>query len=626
MDKKPFRNSGSSPKPAPGKRGFKNAALIALIVLVGVIIFAAYKQPSKLTQVALSQVVSQANAGQVKDLTIKGNEVDVTKKDQSAASEKAYKESGSTIYEQGLNKNIEGLTVNPQPDSNSNSMWVSLASGILPVILISGVLFFMLRSAQGQGNQALSFSKSRARLYGNEKDKVSFKDVAGSDEAKQDLEEVVEFLKFPKKFEGVGARIPKGVLLVGPPGTGKTMLARAVAGEANVPFFSISGSEFVEMFVGVGASRVRDLFAKAKKNSPCIIFVDEIDAVGRKRGSGMGGGHDEREQTLNQILVEMDGFEQGQNVIVLAATNRADVLDPALLRPGRFDRRVGIGLPDRKDREAILKVHFAKKPLAKNVDLDALAAKSAGSSGADLANIANEAAILAARHDRKEITQSDVTSAFEKVAIGPERKSKVMNEKEKEITAYHEAGHAIVGHVLPDSDMVHKVTIIPRGGTGGVTWFIPPEDRSYHSIIEFKDILARMLGGRIAEEVVLGADRVTTGAGNDLQKAAELARDMIINQGMGTKLRDQVFHVDEGIMMDKLMHEREYSEDTAKIIDDEVESLISEAGRRARAVIKANKPQLEELKKALIEKETVEAPEVLKILKGSTLPKEAALY
>lgn len=440
------------------------------------------------------------------------------------------------------------------------------------------------------------------------------------------MQEVVEFLKFPKKFEAVGAKIPKGVLLIGPPGTGKTMMARAVAGEANVPFFSISGSEFVEMFVGVGASRVRDLFAKAKKNSPCIIFIDEIDAVGRKRGSGMGGGHDEREQTLNQILVEMDGFEQGTTVIVLAATNRADVLDPALLRPGRFDRRVNIDLPDRKDREAILKIHFAKKPLAKNVDLDALAAKTAGSSGADLSNMANEAAIVAARNNRHQISQDDVTSAFERVAIGPERKTKVMSEKEKELTAYHEAGHAIVGHVLPDSDTVHKVTIIPRGGTGGVTWFIPPEDKNYHSIIEYKDVLARMLGGRIAEEVVYGSDRVTTGAGNDLQKAAELAREMIVSQGMGKKLRDQVFHTEDGIMMERIMHDRQYSDETAKIIDDEVESLITEAGTRARQVIKANRAKLEDLKDRLLKNETVEAAEVLEVLKGTVMPKEAQLY
>jgi cell division protease FtsH len=340
----------------------------------------------------------------------------------------------------------------------------------------------------------------------------------------------------------------------------------------------------------------------------------------------MGGGHDEREQTLNQILVEMDGFEQGQNVIVLAATNRADVLDPALLRPGRFDRRVNISLPDRKDREAILKVHFKDKPLAKHVDLDALAAKSAGSSGADLANIANESAILAARRDHKEISSDDVTEAFERVAIGPERKSRIMTDKEKELSAYHEAGHALVGHVLPDSDPIHKVTIIPRGGTGGVTWSIPPEDKSYHSIIEYKDVLGRMLGGRVAEELVYGHDRVTTGAGDDLQKAAELARDMVMHQGMGTKLRDQVFQVDEGMMLERLVHEREYSDETARVIDDEVESLITEAANRARAVIKANMHYLAALKDKLLEKETIEAAEVAKVFEGSRMPKAAALY
>ncbi len=605
-------------------RGLKNLGFAALVLLFGLIIFAAYGQPSQLKQVPLSQVVQEANSGQYQKIQVNGNALTITKKGDDKASLKSFKDSGSSMKDEGVD--YTKVTVDTRPESNASSTWLNIGVSILPVIIISAVLFFMLRSAQGQGNQAMAFGKSRARLYGNEKDKVLFSDVAGSEEAKVDLQEVVEFLKYPKKFESVGAKIPKGVLLVGPPGTGKTMLARAVAGEANAPFFSISGSEFVEMFVGVGASRVRDLFAKAKKNSPCIIFIDEIDAVGRRRGSGMGGGHDEREQTLNQILVEMDGFEQGTNVIVLAATNRSDVLDPALLRPGRFDRRVNIDLPDRKDREAILKIHFAKKPMGSSVDLDALAAKTAGSSGADLQNIANEAAIIAARHNRKEINQDDVTAAFEKVAIGPERKSKVMSEKEKELTAYHEAGHAIVGHVLPDSDMVHKVTIIPRGGTGGVTWFIPPEDKSYHSIIEFKDVLARMLGGRIAEEIKYGTDRVTTGAGNDLQKAAELARDMVVNQGMGKKLRDQVFHVDEGMMMDKLMHERTYSEDTAKQIDEEVESLISEAANRARMVIKANMDKLENLKKSLLEKETVEAEDVLNILKGSTMPRAASLY
>lgn len=623
MDKKPFQNQ---PKGPGNRRGLKNFGFIALVILFGMIIFAAYGQPNELEEVPLSDVVRSANSGEISKITIKDNTLEITKKDEQEPSQKSTKEGGSTIYEQGLKPDIEGLVVDPQPASSAGATWASIGINLLPVVIIALVLIFMLRSAQGQGNQALSFGKSRARLYGNEKEKVTFANIAGSDEAKQDLEEVVEFLKFPKKFESVGARIPKGVLLVGPPGTGKTMLARAVAGEANAPFFSISGSEFVEMFVGVGASRVRDLFAKAKKNAPCIIFIDEIDAVGRRRGSGMGGGHDEREQTLNQILVEMDGFEQGTNVIVLAATNRSDVLDPALLRPGRFDRRVNIGLPERRDRKAILKVHFAKKPISKAVDLDALAAKTAGSSGADLANIANEAAIVAARKNRKEIIQSDVTEAFEKVAIGPERKSKIMSDHEKELTAYHEAGHAIVGHILPDSDPIHKVTIIPRGGTGGVTWSIPAEDKSYHSIIEYKDVLARALGGRIAEEVVYGTERVTTGAGSDLPAAAELAREMVIKQGMGKALRNQVFHVEEGIMMERMMHERQYSDETAKVIDDEVEALITEAAERARAVIKANKDKLEALKDRLLEKETVEAEEVIEVLKGYVLPRAATLY
>src|SRR3989344_4880297 len=573
------------------RNNFKNAGFVALLILFGLVVFAAFNQPSTLKDVPFSQIVNRANDGQIKRIVITGNELEITPKGQTKATEKSRKETGSSVYEQGLEQGKVELV---NKEEKTSDLWVMLGVNILPVVIIALILVMMFRSAQGQGSQALSFGKSRARLYGNEKDRISFKDVAGNDESKQDLQEVVEFLKFPKKFESVGAKIPKGVLLIGPPGTGKTLLARAVAGEANAPFFSISGSEFVEMFVGVGASRVRDLFNKAKKNAPCIIFIDEIDAVGRRRGSGMGGGHDEREQTLNQILVEMDGFEQGQNVIVLAATNRSDVLDPALLRPGRFDRRVNIDLPDRKDRKLILETHFKEKPVSKDVDLDALAAKTAGSSGADLANIANEAAILAARHNRKVIENEDVVQAFEKVAIGPERKSKIMSDKEKELTAYHEAGHAVVGHVLPDSDMVHKVTIIPRGATGGVTWFIPPEDKSYHSIIEFKDVLARMLGGRVAEELVYGPDRVTTGAGSDLQKAAELARDMIVNQGMGKALRDQVFHVDEGMMIEKLVHERQYSDDTAKV--------------------------------TLLEKETVEAEEVIKILEGTAMPKEAALY
>jgi len=623
MDRKQFRLSGEGGGKNRGNR-FKNAGFIALLILFGMVVYAAFNQPSSLKDVPFSQVISQANSGQLKSITVNGDELQVTPAGQSKATERSFKENGSSIYEQGLKQGK--VELNNKPQSSSGGTWLLAASNIiLPLIIVVGI-FLMFRSAQGQGNQALSFGKSKARLYGNEKGKITFKEVAGNEEAKQDLEEVVEFLKYPKKFEGVGAKIPKGVLLVGPPGTGKTMLARAVAGEANAPFFSISGSEFVEMFVGVGASRVRDLFNKAKKNAPCIIFIDEIDAVGRRRGSGMGGGHDEREQTLNQILVEMDGFEQGQNVIVLAATNRSDVLDPALLRPGRFDRRVNIDLPDREARKKILQVHFNDKPVGKDVDIDALAAKTAGSSGADLANITNEAAILAARNNRKVIENDDVVNAFEKVAIGPERKSRVMSDKEKELTAYHEAGHAVVGHVLPDSDMVHKVTIISRGSAGGVTWFIPPEDKSYHSVIEYKDVLARMLGGRVAEELVYGEDRVTTGAGSDLQKAAELARDMVMHQGMGKRLRDQVFQVDEGMMLERLVHERQYSDDTAKIIDDEVEALITESARRARTVLKANMKKLEELKVALLEKESIEAAEVARILKGSQMPKEAALY
>jgi cell division protease FtsH len=558
-------------------------------------------------------------------LEIQGNELKVTPKGQDAPTERSTKESG-TIYEQGLKTDAK-VEVSVLPPSTTGEVMWNLAIMIIPVVVIVAFFMFMMRQAQGQNNQAMGFGKSKARLYGQDKEKVVFADVAGNDNAKQDLHEVVDFLKHPKKYKELGAKIPKGVLLVGHPGTGKTLLARAVAGEADVPFFSISGSEFVEMFVGVGASRVRDLFSKAKKNAPCIIFIDEIDAVGRKRGSGMGGGHDEREQTLNQILVEMDGFDANANVIVLAATNRADVLDPALLRPGRFDRRVDIVLPDRRDREAILKVHFKGKPMDNTVDLDALAAKTAGSSGADLANMANESAIIAARRGKKKIANDDVTEAFEKVAIGPERKAKVMNDKEKETTAYHEAGHAIVGHVLPDSDPVHKVTIIPRGGTGGVTWFLPPEDKSYTNVYEFKDILARALGGRIAEQLIYGDDGITTGAGSDLRKATEIARDMVIEQGMGKKLRDQVFHEDNGgLMFDKMTRDRPYSDDTAKLIDEEVAALITEAKERAMIVLKANKKFLDKLADALLEHETLEEGAVDEILTGTVLSKEATLH
>lgn len=615
------------PKRPQRNNSWVRTVLFTAVLFFFVIAIAAVLFPQNdLKSVAFSDVIKRANKGDITKIEVRGNELTITEKDKKEATQKSYKEAGSSIYEQGLKQDSK-VEVDVQPPSNTGDAIWNVVGLLLPALLIGGLIFFMFRQAQGQSNQAMGFGKSKARLYGNEKTKVVFKDIAGNNEAKEDLVEVVDFLKHPKKFQDVGAKIPKGVLLVGPPGTGKTMLARAVAGEADVPFFSISGSEFVEMFVGVGASRVRDLFEKAKKNAPCIIFIDEIDAVGRRRGSGMGGGHDEREQTLNQILVEMDGFETGTNVIVLAATNRADVLDPALLRPGRFDRRTNITLPERKDREAILGVHFKNKPVDSSVNIDSLAAKTAGSSGADLANIANEAAIIAARRNSKTINNEDVTAAFEKVAIGPERKTKVMNEKEKELTAYHEAGHAIVGHVLPDSDPVHKVTIIPRGGTGGVTWFLPPEDKSYTSVIEFKDVLARALGGRIAEKVIYGDDRITTGAGSDLRKATEIARDMVIEQGMGTKLRDQVFHEDNGGMMfDRMTHERPYSDDTARVIDQEVEVLIKEAARRAESVIMHNRKHLDALAKRLLKDETVDEKVVIEVLKDATLPKDATLY
>ena len=597
----------------------------AIIIFVALIFYATLFPASNLKDVALSDVVRRANDGKIAQLEIQGNDIKITPKDQSKPTEHSVKES-SSIYEQGLNKDAKVEVKVIPPSTTGETMW-NLAVMVVPVLIIVVFFMFMMRQAQGQNNQAMGFGKSKARLYGQDKEKVLFTDIAGNDNAKQDLQEIVDFLKHPKKYKDLGAKIPKGVLLVGNPGTGKTMLARAVAGEAGVPFFSISGSEFVEMFVGVGASRVRDLFSKAKKNAPCIIFIDEIDAVGRKRGSGMGGGHDEREQTLNQILVEMDGFDGETNVIVLAATNRADVLDPALLRPGRFDRRVTITLPERKDREAILKVHFKKKPTDETVDLDKLAAKTAGSSGADLANMANEAAIIAARRNKKKITNDELTEAFERVAIGPERKTKIMNDHEKELTAYHEAGHAIVGHVLPDSDPVHKVTIIPRGGTGGVTWFLPPEDKSYTNVYEFKDILARAMGGRIAEQLIYGDDGITTGAGSDLRKATEIARDMVIEQGMGKGLRDQVFHEDNGgLMFDKMTRERPYSDETAKMIDEEVAQLITEAKHRAMLVLKENRSFLDKLAEALLKEETLEESEVDEILKGTKLPKEAKLH
>ena len=582
--------------------------VVSIVVLGGLLAAASYSE-KKPTQVSLSQVIEQTSQDKVEKIEVDGDQLNVTLKD--GTKELSYKEKSANLKDYGLDYNKVKVEVK-NPDGGINR-WLDLILSILPVVLIVGFLYFIMRQAQGSNNQAMSFGKSKARVSGLEKQKVRFSDVAGSIEAKTELDEIVEFLKYPKKFEALGAKIPKGVLLFGSPGTGKTLLARAVAGEADVPFFSISGSEFVEMFVGVGASRVRDLFNKAKKNAPCIIFIDEVDAVGRQRGTGLGGGHDEREQTLNQILVEMDGFEQGTNVIVMAATNRPDVLDPALLRPGRFDRRVTLDLPDMNAREEILVVHTKAKPLDKNVDLKEVAKKTPGVSGADLANITNEAAIFAARNNQKKITLADFHEAVEKIALGPERKSHVLNEKEKEITAYHEAGHALLSHLLPHCNPVHKVSIVSRGMAGGVTWSLPLEDKHLHSVADFKDDIAMALGGRTAEQLVFGD--ITTGASSDLKHANDLARRMITDYGMSPKLSNQVFGDSEGsTFLGRSMGEgRNYSEEVAGKIDEEVQKLIREATATANKVIVKNRDKLNLIAKTLLEKETIEGKQFEKL-------------
>lgn len=486
--------------------------------------------------------------------------------------------------------------------------WLSALAGLLPFLLLAGVLIFMMRQAQGSNNQALSFGKSRARMFMSNKSTITFADVAGVEEAKQELQEIVEFLKYPEKFVALGARIPKGLLLVGPPGTGKTLISRAVAGEAGVPFFSISGSEFVEMFVGVGASRVRDLFDQAKRNSPCIVFVDEIDAVGRQRGAGLGGSHDEREQTLNQILVEMDGFDTNTNVIVIAATNRPDVLDPALLRPGRFDRQVVLDRPDIRGRIAILQVHSKGKPLETSITLDTLAKQTPGFSGADLANLLNEAAILAARRNKRKISMSELEEAIDRVVAGPARKSRIISEREKAITAYHEIGHALVARMLPNTDPVHKVSIVARGQAGGFTMLLPTEDRYLWSKPQFEDILAYALGGHVAELIIFG--EVTTGASNDIERVTKVARSMVTEYGMSSVIGPIALgHKDELVFLGRDFGEqRNYSEQTAREIDEEVRRIVQEAFDKAYNILLQNKTRLILISERLIKEETLEGP------------------
>lgn len=623
----------------PNNNNIRRIWFTIFIVSLALFIFQALGGATKLQDVPLSDVIARANTphSDIKKITVSGSKIELTLKNQDRPTQVSRKDGSGTLYEQGLidkcakldgDKLTECRAAYPTIEyTDPISIWNIIADNaivLFPTLILIGFLIYMMRRAESMNNQSMGFGKAKAKLYGADKKKVTFGDVAGNEAAKQDLTEIVDFLKNPKKYEKLGAKIPRGVLLAGDPGTGKTLMARAVAGEANVPFFSISGSEFAEMFVGVGASRVRDLFQKAKKNAPSIIFIDEIDAVAHKRDARGGAGRED-EQTLNQILVEMDGFDNDSGVIVIAATNRVDMLDKALLRPGRFDRHINVTLPERKDRLAILQVHFKNKPLDKAVDIDALAAKTAGSSGADLANIANEAAITAARENHKIITNDDLTEAFERVAIGPKRKSKVMNEHERKLTAYHEAGHAIVGHVLPDSDPVHKVTIIPRGHTGGVTWFLPPEDRSYKNIYELKDVLARAMGGRIAEKLVFGADAITTGAASDLKHVAALAKEMITEEGMGDKTRNLVFP-SESTGYYTITTGKPYSEHTAELIDQEIAALTAEAAKRAETVLKANQKALDQLAAALLEQETIDEQAIAPLLKNTTLPAAAKLH
>jgi cell division protease FtsH len=609
-------------------RGFlRNGIVMAVLVAATVLLLYILIQPTQPNTKAYSDFQSDVQSGNVTKVVLDGTTLTVTDKNSSTYTVQSdspldgeYDEIQSWLKAGGITTPVNYSVTKP-----ADTGWIVLLfSTLLPVVVIVLFIVFFMRQAQGTNNQAMSFGKSRARMFLGNKTVVTFADVAGVDEAKADLQEVVEFLKYPEKFNSLGARIPRGVLLVGPPGTGKTLLARAVAGEAGVPFFSISGSEFVEMFVGVGASRVRDLFDQAKRNSPCIVFVDEIDAVGRQRGAGLGGSHDEREQTLNQILVEMDGFDTNTNVIVVAATNRPDVLDPALLRPGRFDRQVILDRPDLRGRVAILKVHTKGKPLDKTVDPENLARQSPGFSGADLANLVNEAAILAARRNRKTISMPEFNEALERIVAGPERKSRIISDAEKRIIAIHEGGHAVVQRVLPKCDPVNKVTIISRGMALGYTMALPVEDRYLQSKTEFEDKIAGLLGGNAAERLVFGD--TTTGASNDIEKATDLARRMVTEWGMSDKLGPLAFGKrDEMIFLGREIGEqRNYSDDVAKLIDEEVRALIENGYVRATQVLTENKVRLLALADKLIAEETVETEAFEKLF--SDLPPKENLH
>jgi len=606
------------------KNFLKNFILVFAVLFLFAAILGAVKsgQDKSPETISISQMVAEINNGQVKSVSVEGDTLNLTLKDQNAKAQTLQKESVESFGDMARNygvtsSSLSQISVGVKGQSSWTFWAVNLLPTLIPLIIFVLFFYFMTRGVQGVNNKAMGFGQSNPRQINPEdKDKKTFHDVAGVREAKQELIEVVDFLKDPKKFTEMGAKIPKGVLLVGTPGTGKTLLAKAVAGEANAPFFHMSGSEFVEMFVGVGASRVRDLFSKAKKSAPAIVFIDEIDAVGRRRGSGLGGGHDEREQTLNQILVEMDGFEPNLGVIVIAATNRPDVLDPALLRPGRFDRRVVLDMPDIRDREEILSIHAAGKPLAEGVSMRKVAERTPGFSGADLANLLNEAAILTVRRNLKKIGEPEILESIEKVLLGPERKNRVISEKEKNMTAYHEAGHAVVGYFLPHCDPVRKVSIISRGQAGGYTLKMPTEDKHYHTLAQFKDELAMTLGGFAVEKLIFGDDMISTGPFSDLKNATQIARDMVTRYGMSTKLGPRTFgeHHEMIFLGRDITEERDYSEKTAEMIDSEVSALMAEAGDRAREVIIGHRRQLDDMVKVLMEKETIEQEDMERVL------------